>query len=62
MRPKKGDVDWERQKNGYFRWETGNLDANRQREYLDIDGNIVPRTPKITFQEKTHIDYEGIPQ
>ncbi len=56
MRPKKGDVDWERQKNGYFRWQ------NETGEYLDIDGNIVPRNPNNIFHDKTHIAYEGLHQ
>ena len=60
MRPKKGDVDWERQKNGYFRWETGKKDIDGNPEYLDIDGNVIPWNPRDVHQKKTHIDYEGL--
>lgn len=45
--------DWSRQSNGYFRWQ------NENGEFLDIDGNIVPKSDP-DFQWKTHIPYEGI--
>jgi len=43
---------WSRQANGYIRWrdEAGG--------YLDIDGNVVNRS-ESSFEERTHILYEG---
>lgn len=44
---------WSRESNGYMRWQ------NERGEFLDIDGNVVPRTHP-EFNELTHIPYEGI--
>ena len=41
-----------RQSHGYIRWQNANGD------YLDIDGNVVPRSD-TNFDWKTHIPYEG---
>jgi hypothetical protein len=55
MRPQKGQVQWQREKNGYMRWR------NEKGEYLDADGNVVPRdVDDQTYQWETHIPYEGI--
>jgi RHS repeat-associated protein len=53
MRPQKGDVQWQRQKQGYMRWR--DADGNR----LDADGNPVSRLDP-EYEWKTHIPYEGI--
>ena len=44
---------WSRQSNGYFRW------TNEAGEYLDVDGNVVPRNHP-QYLELTHIRYEGL--
>lgn len=55
MRGKDDDIDikYQRERNGYFRWQ----DENGR--FLDIDGNVIPNTDP-DFQAKTHIAYEGI--
>lgn len=53
QRPKKGEVKWLREKNGYFRWK------NELGEFLDELGNVV-LTADSDFMWKTHIPYNGL--
>ena len=50
--PSHPDNQYARQSHGYIRW------LNADGDYLDIDGNAVPRSDP-DFQWKTHIPYEG---
>ena len=53
QRPKKGEVKWLCEKNGYFRWK------NELGEFLDELGNVV-LTADSDFMWKTHIPYNGL--